>query len=365
MSDSHSLRITPQATAAPLTPEHKRFYMLIKQIEKARANLAAWREQDVRFRQGYEQHRATLHGDFLTTMNEWVLALDRAMAKSVWTRRERDTLRQLLCRDVASLLEIAPSDALKALFEKHSAVDLETSRREQMARLKDVTERFTGVDLGDTSNIDSKDDLLDHIQEKLAAEQDAWREREARNKQSGRKSPAQQRREQEAQRVTQSVRDIYRKLVSVLHPDREPDAQARAAKNELMQKVNQAYEANDLLTLLEVQLQIEQVNQAQLQSIDTEHIKRYNKVLYGQVASLRDELEGLREGLELDFNLMLDSSGPRQLERLLERSKRQLRDQLTRHRRELRMLNDVPATKRWLRRALWDLQDADLLDDLV
>jgi len=42
---------------------------------------------------------------------------------------------------------------------------------------------------------------------------------------------AQARREHSARGVGQSLRDVYRKLVSALHPDREPDAGRRAASN--------------------------------------------------------------------------------------------------------------------------------------
>ncbi len=49
-----------------------------------------------------------------------------------------------------------------------------------------------------------------------------------------------QRREAEAQQATQSVREVYRKLASALHPDRETDERQREAKTALMQRVNQA-----------------------------------------------------------------------------------------------------------------------------
>ena len=45
----------------------------------------------------------------------------------------------------------------------------------------------------------------------------------------------------EADETSLSIREVYRKLVSALHPDREPDPQERARKTALMQRVNQAY----------------------------------------------------------------------------------------------------------------------------
>jgi curved DNA-binding protein CbpA len=42
------------------------------------------------------------------------------------------------------------------------------------------------------------------------------------------------------------VREVFRKLASELHPDRETDPAEHARKTELMQRVNQAYKAGDL-----------------------------------------------------------------------------------------------------------------------
>jgi len=365
MNDSKSLRVTPQAAAAAPTPEHKRFYTLVGQIEKARRSLTQWHAQSLLFRQGYAQQVPTIRDEFVAAMSEWLFALDRVLPQRWWTRSERSTLREVLCRDATELLKIKPSDAVKELFEKHSAVDFDASRREELQMLKEMTEMFTGVNLGDTSEIENEAELLDHIEEKMAAHEEARQARKTKRAQRRVKSAAQERREQEAQRVTQSVRDIYRKLASALHPDREPDAQARAAKNELMQKVNRAYEANDLLTLLEVQLQIEQVNQAQLQNTDPERIKHYNKVLAEQLTSLKAELEELQSRLELEFSVEIHGNDPRQLAPALAQTVRWMRTDLARQRRDLHMLSDVTATKQWLKRTRQELRRGPSLGDFL
>jgi hypothetical protein len=50
-------------------------------------------------------------------------------------------------------------------------------------------------------------------------------------------------RDEAAQGGTQAVREVFRKLVSELHPDRETDPAEHARDTELMQRVNQAYKA--------------------------------------------------------------------------------------------------------------------------
>jgi hypothetical protein len=109
------------------------------------------------------------------------------------------------------------------------------------------------------------------------------------------------RQEAEADRLKQSVRDIFRKLASELHPDREPDAAERERKTALMQRVNVAYAANDLLGLLELQLEVEQLDQAGLDNLGEERIKQYNKILDGQLRELERESAGIEYAAAMEM----------------------------------------------------------------
>jgi hypothetical protein len=105
----------------------------------------------------------------------------------------------------------------------------------------------------------------------------------------------------EAERLQQSVRDIFRKLVSQLHPDRELDAGERQRKTVLIQQVNVAYAANDLLGLLELQLKVEQIDQAGLNNLSEERIKQYNKILNGQLCELERETAAIEQALAMEM----------------------------------------------------------------
>ncbi len=162
--------------------------------------------------------------------------------------------------------------------------------------------------LGDVPEDASNEDVLLHMQQKLAAQAaDAQAEAEAQAEGHGRprrkKSAAQQRREDEAQLATQSVREVFRKLASVLHPDRETDPALRESKTAMMQRANQAYAANDLLTLLELQLEIEQVDAGHVQGASPQRLKHYNKVLAELLTELKAEVEDVEMGFCIDFGL--------------------------------------------------------------
>ncbi len=59
----------------------------------------------------------------------------------------------------------------------------------------------------------------------------------------------------------------------------------------MMQRVNQAHDSNDLLTLLGLQLEIEQIDAAHLSSVSPERLTHYNQILREQLADLESELE--------------------------------------------------------------------------
>ena len=361
MSHINALQISSAKAGPALTPAQKRFNTLIRQIEQARQSLAAWNEHIAAYRQAHAQVLLPLQGELIAGRRQWAFALDALLDQRHWTKAERGTLRELLCESAGELLEARGEDAeLKALFDKHAEVDFDTEQREAVQAMKDLTEAMTGLDLGADEGIETEADLFERMQQGLrerAATEEAQRsERAARR----RKSAAQQRREADAQEATHSVREIYRKLASALHPDRETDEQQREAKTSLMQRVNQAYGANDLLALLELQLQIEQIDASHIANASAQRLKHYNKVLSEQLSELKAEMDHVEMGFRMEFGLEPGwGMNPRKLGEVLERTRRQWRAELSEQQREMRMLGDVAATKRWLKRQRQLLREAE------
>ena len=83
---------------------------------------------------------------------------------------------------------------------------------------------------------------------------------------------------------------MYRKLAAALHPDREPEAQERERKTELMQRANVAYNKRDLLQLLELQLEIEQIDPSHINAISDNHLQHYIKILKEQCRDLEQAI---------------------------------------------------------------------------
>lgn len=383
MLRSDSLQITAQQPGIPLTPARKRFNTLIRQIEQARQTLADWQDGIVAYRQSYASLLQPLQMQLLQGQRQWVHMLDAAIGKPGWTKAERGLLRELLCEAAGELLEgQGEDDVLKALYDKHAELDFDTEQRDAALAMKELAEMMTGLDLGDDDGLDSEADLFKRIEHGLhqqwaqsaADETDetedprdsgAGRPGQRRSPKSARKrkTAAQQRREAEALQATQSVREIYRKLASALHPDRQTDAAQREAHTALMQRVNQAYEAQDLLTLLELQLQIEQIDAGHMAGASEAKVKHYNKVLGEQLAELKAEIESVEMTFRMEFGLHPGwGLNPAKLGLVLEQSRREWQADLAHRLQQHRMLEDQAATKRWLKSVRKQRREEDFDD---
>ena len=72
---------------------------------------------------------------------------------------------------------------------------------------------------------------------------------------SGRTKKQEARAQRNEQVRRASLETIYRQLVKLLHPDLEPDPEARRHKEVLMQQITAAYAKRDLHALLRLQLE--------------------------------------------------------------------------------------------------------------
>lgn len=93
--------------------------------------------------------------------------------------------------------------------------------------------------------------------------------------------------------ASKSMKSIYLKIASIIHPDREQDEQKRIEKTELLQQANQALENKDLLSLLKLRAQVESDNTAFGQKLANDQLKMYNLNLEDQVEQLQDKIEDI------------------------------------------------------------------------
>jgi len=226
-----------------------------------------------------------------------VHCLDRACDQKGLTVAERRKAAEIITALASDLAAEMDDDELKAIYNKYSGSDFDSEEVEAANEMKFMFEAMTGVDLGDDLEGLSPDEFLKRaqlrMQEQQASLENAQQGQEAQphtRKKSAKQLAKEALQKAEEQEVHQSIREVYRKLVSALHPDRETDPQERERKTVLMQRVNQAYDKKNLLLLLELQLELEHIDQTTINNLTESRLKYFTKILKEQLAELEQEI---------------------------------------------------------------------------
>ncbi len=347
------IRIATQPDQPILSKGQKTFNMLVKKIEASRHSLALWQATVLTYQLKVASDYAPLVQTFRELKAAMVHRLDKALDRGGLTKTDRRTVQNLIC-DVAEQLIVDTEDnTLKEIYNKHSETDFDAEEEAAVNSMKTTMESMFGVDLGDAADLNSPEDLLAQLDKQMEKAQQRRQEEQAGHTQR-RKTAKQLAREEklnaEAAQTSLSIREVYRKLVSALHPDREPDIDERKRKTALMQRVNQAYDKKDLLQLLELQLELEQIDAKAIAGMSEERLRHFNKILEDQWAELEQEIAHLEMPLREQLNLPpFQRLMPEAVMPYLLRDIADLRRHIKQIQKEMSVPNNLVAFKVWIK----------------
>lgn len=293
-----------------LSKTQKQFNTLIKKIEVQKKLLQEWQDTIPKYRQQVAGEYEDLWEEYNQHRVELVHLFDAAYGQKQFTKADKNKLKHLINTITSELTFEHGMEELKDLYNKYSDSDFDSENQaanEEMGEMmKSLFKEITGIELDDDVDVSSPEKLEAALKAKIAEhhEQQTEQQRLAEEKRSKRKKTAKQlekeaKAKQEEQNISKSIQEVYRRLASSLHPDREPDEAERQRKTKIMQEVNIAYSKKDLLHLLELQLELEHIDQAQLNNIAEERLKYFNKVLQEQLKELQQEIEFIEQGLKM------------------------------------------------------------------
>jgi hypothetical protein len=346
--------------APSLSPSQRKFNQLIERLTLKRRELAEWRA----FRQVYHQQLADHYQPAVERLRErqidLVRLLDRTMDGTALGKRERAKVRDMLARLLSPLIEASPDPELVRLHDKYADRSFGDEQRDQLEVMRTLASEAFGVDVTGYTGGESPEELARWLDEQVRAGDPQPRQRPRRKKKTAKTIAREALREQAAEGATRAVREVFRKLASELHPDRESDPAEHARKTELMQRVNRAYKAGDLLALLELQLSIEQIDPAAFAGLAEERLRHYIHVLEEQSRRLDDELAEVMA----PFAMAVEGYSTRKLspaavQRALAADIREIEGVVRSLKADLDRLQDIQTLKRTLR----DYQ-IDPFDDL-
>ncbi|MEB0134107.1 J domain-containing protein [Actimicrobium sp. CCC2.4] len=260
------------------TLAQKTFTRLIRKINDQRRLLDAWQAIIAQYRQQYDSTFVPLRDSFAQCRMQMAQLLDRAHDSPGMTKPAKSKLRRMIFDMVDDVITGDSETALKLLHQKYRTTDV----NDDIAVADAAAQQMQAL-----------------MAELLATMSD------------GPTPPQIDGGYAEAQDASQSIRDLYRKLVSALHPDREQDPAEYVRKTGLMQQVNVAYRNRDVFQLLELQLDAGHRGQHRLDTLSDKRLAHYNAVLTGQSLKMEDDITCLK----VDFMMRCDLP-PGQLHRL-------------------------------------------------
>ncbi|MCI0506596.1 MAG: J domain-containing protein [Gammaproteobacteria bacterium] len=343
--------------SAPLSKSQKQFNTLSRKVEKLKAELTAWQQDVVPYHQKVSHEYTTLRKTYNDYRAKLVQLFDSACNHNSVNKQERKKLKQLIADITSELMEEAPTDALKALHDKYSDVRFDTKTELTGDLMKSVFEDMFGIEIDDDVNVDSPGELGAHIEEKLREySEHSQKQGELhghngkRRKQTARQAAKEQQRQAEQQDIRKSLQDVYRKLASALHPDREPDAGERERKTRLMQRANIAYNKRDLLQLLALQLETEQIDLAHINTISDNRLQHYIKILKEQCRELQEAITETLFAFGPEFAFSdYGKMSPKKVMTGMQRDLSEMRGSVKAIQHDLSSFQDFKHLKAWLR----------------
>jgi hypothetical protein len=288
-----------------LSKEQEAFNKKIREIKSLKKTLEELSSAIKTAQVEFQKTVIPLQNDFIGLMKERL----RILSEYYWNVK----LSKSLKRDLLDVLILECDQILRAKgnddevskwleeFENQKNADVsEVDRNAEKEREKEVEDAFQ----------DFFDDFLGGDEG-----EGAWEDRSQQDK-GHKKKAAKQAAKEEARK--RSIKEIYRDLIKVFHPDKEMDETAKKKKEEISKEITEAYKKNDLLTLLEFESSLVVEDKGRIREMADDKLKVYNEVLTEQKKDLEYKLYALKMNNETIYRgmCMKNSNGKKFLKKV-------------------------------------------------
>ena len=348
-SGSSALRLVAGKDAR-LSPTQQRFNRLLARIENLKAQRVALETLADAYRPQYSAMLTPLEDSKQALMHSMVHKLDEHMQGKGLTVAQKRIGAEILC-DLTETLAASGDETMQVLHDKYSPRSLRDKEKDSVADMRDVMEHMLGQPLKSDESLDSFEAMMkavtQHMEETIEAEQSQRHASKARKK----PTPAQLKAAQQQEDADTVLRKVFRQLASALHPDRERDPVEKQRKTALMSEANVAYGRQDLLSMLQIQMRIEQTGPQSLAQLAEEKIGTMSLLLKQQATELESDLHQRKQQLLEEFDLswgdVLSVAG---LRAQLLVQERVLKQEMAQMQQDLLEVQDAAGLKRWLKR---------------
>ena len=369
---SEVILVSFDALNKPLSATQKKFNQLSNKIETQKKQLQEWEEVAEVARQQVNGKLVPLWDKLASERAALIVVLHDAALQYKLTKIELAKLDHLVCELCEVVLGRSANNGqehqtqedqtqeknLKRIYAVHAGRDFEHAEKhtiasEQACADEDMHNDFsvdTDLDIDDVdSNYRGHDDL-DTFDEGIASNHEHRQQQKKPNKKTKKQMEVEIKQQQADVLANQSLKQIYKRLAAILHPDREPIETEKVRKTGLMQRATDAYQKSDLMGLIQLQVEISQQGLSNIGDLADEQLNLYNMNLTKYSKQLQQDILSMETmlGNMCRFNFY-DRVTPKAVLKKLKDDVSYLNQQHLMLRQQVRRLADVRAIKDFLK----------------
>ncbi len=310
------LQVVPHA-GARLSAAARAYNLQLARVDKLKAQLAEMEALSLAHRHALTQQVFPLTAQHQSLMKQMALWLDAHLQQHQLpftpTPAQRQLMMQMVCNMAAHLVQDGHAD-MAAVHDRHSPQSLADKERAHAQDMKAQLEAMMGESFmphdPDATLADVMAAAKARMQEAVAQEE-AAREATAAKRKAEQAAKARAKAPNAAQALQAalqgdadtSLRTLYRQLAGALHPDREPDEQARLRKTALMSEANAAYARKDIVTLMDIQQRVALADPQAVASLTDDKLNSLTLLVKAQVAELERQRARTQQTLCHEFGV--------------------------------------------------------------
>jgi hypothetical protein len=331
---SSTLKTTAQPEAQ-LSPQQKKLNRLIEHIEQQKKELAAWQNAQADIQNYTRSKLLPVYSELHTVLF--------AQLETLWNHLASDGFSKVdlaqIDTKIAALAKMLKKSQMLTSAQKEQVEKIDTFYMQHAEHIRAKKAKANSIQIHeDAETVEQNVDLDWENYEHNSAQYEAERERAKLLKQ-------QEKREQAAKMTGQSLKTVYLKITAMIHPDREPDEAKKLKKTELLQKVNEAYSAQDLFYLLKLQLQLEINKSLSSKALSSEQVKFYQLALEAQSQSLQGQLDEIFASFHLSSHINTKQLKMSDVYKVIDQDATELKQQLKWEKERLKHMKKVSGMK--------------------
>jgi hypothetical protein len=285
-----------------LNKQQKAFNRLVKRLENLRKGFDKKSDKLRKQLEFYGRHIHPLEQDLALHRKEVVKLLYKSYKdEKAIPKKDKEVLIEIISSQLSDIFRFSsekPDEEIMEIFEAVEGISYDKAAEEDFQAMKnEMSEAFEemdfDVDLNDLHNKMSEEEMARKLFEMFGNLQEQAEAKEAarpKRKKTKRQLEKEERERQIEEAKSKNIATIYKQLARIFHPDLERDPVLKSEKEDLMKQLTNAYEKNDLHTLLRLELEWIHKEESNLDELSDEKLSIYNEVLKEQVRELEEEI---------------------------------------------------------------------------